>query len=423
MMDTRTSEPALRREAIRRRLQGERRCDIYCDLNRSDTWLDKWWSEYRHNPQTDFADRSRAPNTSPHQTPSAVEQAVLSIRKTLAAGHSAETKYGLIGHRAIRSELERLEIKPLPALATIQRILARHGLTHSRGASADSAYYPEVVAWEPNAIHATDIITRHLRGGQVVQNFHTFDHYTHAVHLSQQADKTTATIIAHLLGTWAALGIPVIQQFDNEGAFCGGHTHPRVVGQAVRLCLFAGVEVLFIPEYEAKRNHWVEGFHALWLEAFWSRHRFGTLAEVQAEAPIFLRWYHTRYRPPSLAGKTPAQMQDGLRAVRLTAPLRRLIPEDLPITSGRIHFIRQVDTMGKVRVLNESWLVGRKWIGQYVWVIVDTAKQTICIWHKPDAQAPWKQIKTRRYHWAEGVHRLLPALRRNRQRCREQWPG
>jgi transposase-like protein len=423
MMDTGTSEQALRREAIRRRLQGERRCDICHDLNRSLAWFSKWWAEYRHHPRTDFADRSHTPHTIARRTPSFVEQAVLRVRRILEAGRTTETRYGLIGNRAIQGELHRLGVNPLPSVSTIQRILARHHLTQPRGVAANTAYYPEPMAWAANAIFATDIITKHLHGGQVVQNFHTFDHYTHAVHLSQASDKSSATARAHLLDTWADLGIPVIQQFDNEGSFGGGHSHPRVIGQVVRLCLFVGVEVLFIPEYEAKRNYWVEGFHSLWVEAFWSRKKFGSLNHVHREVPIFVRWYHERYRPPSLEGKTPVQMRRGFPAIKLTPSLRRLIPESLPITNGQVHFIRQVDTMGKVRILNETWLVGRRWIGQYVWAIVDTAQETLTFWHRSDAQASWTPIKTRHYRLNETVHSLLPEFRRNRPRSSEHWPG
>src|ERR687895_947754 len=88
MMDTCTAEQALRREAIRRLLQGERPCDICRDLNRGRTWLHKWWSHYQLNPKTDFADRSRSPHTSPHQTPSSVEQVVIRVRRLLEAGQS-----------------------------------------------------------------------------------------------------------------------------------------------------------------------------------------------------------------------------------------------------------------------------------------------------------------------------------------------
>ena len=187
-MDTFTTEQALRREAIRRRLQGERRCDICCDVGRSLCWFDKWWAEYQRNPHTDF-DRSRAPHTSPHQTPESVEQAIVTARRTLEAAQTPDTQYGLIGAHAVHGHLERLGIQPLPSDPTIQRILARYDLTHPIGAGNDSAYYPWPIAWAVNAIHATDIITRYVHGGEEINNFHTMDLYSHAAHLTQHADQ------------------------------------------------------------------------------------------------------------------------------------------------------------------------------------------------------------------------------------------
>jgi hypothetical protein len=68
---------------------------------------------------------------------------------------------------------------------------------------------------------------------------------------------------------------------------------------------------IFTPTYEAKRNYQVETFHSLWVAGFWSRRAFGSLAQVQAEAPVFQRWYHTEYRPP-------AQRRRGFLPLRLT---------------------------------------------------------------------------------------------------------
>ena len=423
-MNIYTSEQASRREAIRRHLQGERRRDICRDLGRATSWFDKWWAEYRRDPLTDFADHSRAPLTSPQAVPPSVAQAVVAIRQTLEAAATPETKYGLIGNRAIQGELERLEIEPLPSPATIQRILAQAGLTHPVGAGSASAYYPWPVAWEVNAIHATDIITRHVYGGEEIENFHTIDHYSHAVYLTQHADKSSATMGVHLRKTWANLGLPFLQQLDNEAAFCGGHTHPRVVGQVVRLCLFCGIEPFFTPVYEAKRNYQIETFHSLWDKGFWSREDFTNLAHGQAETPVFLRWYHTCYQPPSLNGQTSAQMRRGVPIRRLAADLRCLIPVGrLPITAGRIHIMRKVDGVGKITLLNETWLVGEKWIGEYVRATINTAKQILTLWHQEDADADWRLIKTRQFQLKESVHDLLPEFRRNRTRCREYWPG
>lgn len=422
-MDTQTTEQVLRCEAIRRHLQGERRQAICHDLRRSLRWLDKWWAAYCADPQIDFASGSRAPHTSPQATARAVVSAVVSVRRTLEAATTPQTRYGLIGPRAIQAHLEKLGLAA-PSPATIQRILHAHGLTQPRGAGKDTAFYPWPVAWAVNAIQATDIITRHVRGGEEIQNFHTIDHFSHAVFLSQHADKNSVTSSEHLIATWSKLGLPCLHQFDNEGSFCGGYTHRRILGRVVRLCLFCGVEPLFTPFYEPKRNYQIETFHSLWDRAFWSRHQFRDLAHVRREVPLFLRWYQYLYRPPALAGRTVAQVRRGAQIVRLIPELQRMIPLDrLPVTAGRIHFMRRVDATGHIELLNEAWNVGPKWIGEYVRATINTATQCLSIWSKADEQADWRLLKERRFQFNEPVQALCPVFHRNAARCREYMPG
>jgi putative transposase len=418
------NEQDLRREAIRRRLLGERRCDICRDLNRATSWFDKWWAIYRRDPHTDFADRSRAPHHSPQQMPTSVVQAVVTARQLLEQATTPQMRYGLIGARAIWARLKELHVSPLPSIPTIQRILAQHRLTHPLGAATSTAYYPWPVAWDVNAILATDIITKHVRGGQEIQNFHSIDHYSHAICMTQHLDKTSHTSCVHLLHSWATVGLPSLQQFDNEGAFYGGHTHPHVLGQVVRLCLFCGIEPLFTPYYEPKRNYQIESFHSLWVSGFWSRHEFANLDEVQAEIPLFRRWYMYQYYPPSLAGQTPAQVRRGVTIRRLSTALRHLIPAGrVPLTAGRLHFMRKVDPSGAIEVLNEVWRLGPKWSGEYIRATINTAEQTIAFWHQASAETRWQMIKARRFAIGETVHALRPEFRRNCTRCRECLPG
>ena len=377
-MDTTFSEQALRRVAVARYATGERPCYICRDFQRSRQWLNKWWNEFYYHPKTDFSDHSRAPHTSPHKTPVKMERAIVAVRQAREAGRTPQTRFGLIGSPTIQSDLKRLGYKEIPSVSTIQRILSTQGLTHPSGVSEDTAEYPWPLAWAPNAIHATDIITRHLRGGQAIQNIHTIDHYSHAVYLSQQLTKTSATICQFLRESWAKLGLPFFHQTDNEGIFSGGHTHRRVLGQVVRLCLFCGVEPIFIPEYEAKRNYQIETFHGLWSRGFWSQDVFSDLNDVQTNVPYFTKWYHTDYCPPALKGKTPHQMRQTFQPFQLTSRLDKLIPAGrLPITTGRIHVIRKVDGQGTVTLFNEAWSLHKKWIGEYVWMVIDTAQQQI----------------------------------------------
>lgn len=423
-MDSNTNEQALRHEAIRRRLEGESRGAICQALDRSLRWFDKWWAEERQNPLTDFASRSRSPHRSPQQMPASVVAAVLALRQLLEQAATRETRYGLIGAHAIQARLKEVRVSPLPSVPTIQRILAQHHLTHPLGAGTTAAYYPWITAWDINAIFATDIITKHLRGGAEIQNFHTIDHYSHAVCLTQHLDKTSRTTCLHLLKTWASLGLPEVQQFDNEGAFCGGHTHAHVLGQVVRLCLFCGVEPLFTPYYEPKRNYQIESFHSLWVSSFWSRHEFGTIDQVKAETPLFRRWYMNHYYPPALAGQTPAQVRRGARVRPLNARLRISIPQGrLPLTAGRIHLLRKVDSTGAIEILNEVWRLGSKWSGEYVRATINTQERTIGFWHQASAEASWQLIKTRRFVIKETVHALRPEFRRKCARCRDCLPG
>jgi len=416
------SEQTRRQEAVRRFLEGDRPADICRDLGRSRSWLYKWVGEYRRHPETDFADGSRAPHTCRRKLPPEVVAAVVRVRLVLEAGDTPDTRYGLIGHRSVQRQLQRLGVQPVPSLATIQRILAAAGLTHPRTGATEAAYYPELVARAPNQLWATDIITRHLHGGEVIQSFHTFDHFSHLVHLSQYRCKTTDAALQHLLDAWQELGFSAFQQFDNEDCFTGGHTHPRVIGRVVRLCLFVGVRPVFIPLREPQRNYWIEGFNSLWAQSFWSRRQFGSLSEVRAEIPFFLDWYHHHYRPPSLGGKTLAEMLSGFgRPRRLTLRLRQLIPDKLPITAGQIHIIRKVDPQGEIRLLNETWSVGKQLAGQYVWTIVDTAQQSLTVWHQPSADQAMLRVHAFPFKLGEPVVPLRTVFHRRCPRCLEHW--
>ena len=95
----------------------------------------------------------------------------------------------------------------------------------------------------------------------------------------------------------------------------------------------------------------------------------------------------------------------------------------MPLTAGRIHFLRKVDSSGAIEVLNEVWCVGTKWSGEYVRATIDTMEQTISFWQQANAEAEWQLIKRRRFAVEETVHALLPEFRRKCTRCRDCLPG
>lgn len=379
-------EQELRREAIRRRLAGERVNAICQELGRSREWFHKWWHEYWDNDNEELVSHSRAPHDSPQRTLPEMEATIVALRHELEAGDKAQYRYGLIGAQEIQRRLVKLKTRDVPSASTIQRILARHGLTQGAGEPTDRAYYPWLPVEAAGDLYATDIVVRYVRGGQAIHNFHTLDVFTQRVCADQFSSDTSVLACQHLKHAWKTLGVPHFQQLDNEAAFCGGHTHKRIIGKVVRLCLLCGIEPVFTPYYEAERNYYVENFHRLWDKAFWSRTEFKGLTHVQTEMPPFLHWYRHTYQPPALHGRTVAQASRGLCVHRLLPDSACLIPDyhadRLPITAGFIHFMRQVEPDGVVSLLNDHWHIGRRWHGQYVRATIHIAQHQLSFWHK-----------------------------------------
>jgi len=81
---------------------------------------------------------------------------------------------------------------------------------------------------------------------------------------------------------------------------------------------------------------------------------------------------------------------------------------DLPITRGRLHFVRLVDEDGNIKILNESFYVDKKLSFQYAWAILSTKDLNLNIWYQATAEAPKELINTRHYELREPVKNKIP---------------
>jgi putative transposase len=368
-------------------------------LKRSRSWVYKWITYRAQHPWTRFRSGSRAPHHHPNQAPVVTERRVLRIRDQLVRHTVPRLRFAGVGARAIQREY-RKRFGPPPSLSTIQRILDRNHRT-SRAARSRKVYRPHPSAEYPNAVQATDIITRWIVGGVVVQTFNTVDVYSNDVGSTTHASKSAAEACQHLFYVWKTLGVPDLAQFDNESAFSGGR-HPRVIGRVVRLCLYFGIQVLFIPLGEATYNWPVEIFNELWAKQFWNRHRFSRRRDVPRAQRSFLDWYRTDYIAPRQSD-TPARLRRGYRIHRLPARWAENLPAPLPLCAGQIHAARLVSDTGYVSFLNEFIRVGKHYRGRYVWLTLDTAHQCLTIWYQVRAEAEWRQLKELDYPLGDPV--------------------
>jgi putative transposase len=172
-------------------------------------------------------------------------------------------RVGLSGPQAREDELRHAQLlQRLPSIATIKRILHDAHLRERPRPSA-RGYFPQPTATSTYVLHASDWTARYLTGGTKLFVFHSVDVQTRALSQTLHTDKSGATVRAHALTTWQRLGLPDGLQLDNDAAFNGGAKVRRVFGAFVRLCLYVGIEPIFLPVGEPKRNSVVERLHGL----------------------------------------------------------------------------------------------------------------------------------------------------------------
>lgn len=400
-------EYRLRRKAIRLRLQGRTQQEILARVQRSRAWLSKWQTRFDQQGTSGLHSRSRRPDHPRTIYTPRMRQLIVQTRRRLV-----KQKVGLIGVRAIQRELRKVSGDTyLPSLSTIRRVLHQRGLL-AKPSQPRRTYFPKPLQVVSGSLHALDWTCRYLEDGLKIYAFHTLNLHTRTCAQTIALDKGYETVRKHGLHTWKTLGIPQFLQLDNDAAFCGGYKAPRVFGQFVRLCLYLGIELIFLPVAQPEHNGEVEELNGLWGHAFWERRHFTSFAHVCRSSPTFVHWYLTEYVPPFLIDTTPQQAQGRERLHRLTSKQVSHLPDPLPITAGRIHFIRQLQPDGTITLLNESWKVSKRLAGKYVWATIITHCRRLEIWYQRSAQHPWRLLKNHAYHISETVARLTPEFAR-----------
>jgi len=91
-----------------------------------------------------------------------------------------------------------------------------------------------------------------------------------------------------LIQVWQQLGIPQFTQVDNESCFSRGFTLPSVLGEALRLALFVGTELVFSRIRHSEWYAFIEHFHQDYDENVWVKHELPDLKAVRLHSPDFL---------------------------------------------------------------------------------------------------------------------------------------
>lgn len=364
-------------QAISLYLQGKSPGAICKALGRSRPWFYKWLKAYHPSSAHWAQSRSRAPKRLPTRTGTRIIQLVCSLRQRLV-----KAKYSQKGAVAIQWELERLGIRPLPAIWTINRILKRQGLlvkpTYHRHATA----YPTLQPTEPNVVHQMDLVgPRYLKSKERFYGVHLIDAFSNAVALGAAPTKRDSDIVQAVVTAWQRLGVPDLLQVDNELSFRGSNRYPRSFGLLIRLCLYLHVEIVFIPPGQPWRNGIVEKFNDVYDKLFFRRQQFKNLADLQSELSHFETFHNRSHRYAKLHQRTPWSVH----TAKSPHPLPKsfvLHNNQIPWRDGKISFVRLTDQTGAVQFFTERFKVAHGLVHEYVRGTISTKPGLLKLYHQ-----------------------------------------
>jgi hypothetical protein len=390
----------LRCRAIRMHQQGMGHARIVGLLGRGRSWLAKWLGRFKQLGWAGLQAQSRAPKRQPTRTPERVVATVLAVRAELQAHRSRASRFSGFGAEAIRLQMQRRRVRPLPGVRTIERIVQRHavGTQQPSRAKGGAQPYPAPRARLAGDLQQTDLVgPRHLRGPRGITRFYSFHSVAvvgRAVATSQARSKSAEALCAHLVQAWDWLGLPRVSQMDNEMAASGGGRHPYAFSLVMRLHLLLGVHLVFIPEGEPGRNPHVESFNALWQERV-LQHPCADLGALRRTDRAFLRYYHFDKPHRALHAERDATRLPGQWLERHRSELRAL-PEgfslaayrdrrgrlQLPLARGRVSFIRKVNDHGRIQVNGQAYFIGKRLARHYVTATIYPHRRTLVVKHE-----------------------------------------
>ncbi len=377
-----------RKTAIHLLRSGMSKSKVAQELGRSVSWVYKWQQRYEQEGWAGLHSRSRAPKHSPNRLPASVRQRVRESRSELEAEAAAREGLRYIGSPAVQTRLKKKEVSRIPSTASIERILRAAAMTRPRQSKEEKKIiYPRLHPTQAQQLYQVDIVPHFLRGGQAIACFNGIDVVSRYPTGQAYERRRSQEATQFLIQVWQEMGIPQYTQVDNEGCFSGGFTHPGVLGKVVRLALYVGTELVFSPVGHPESNGSVERFHQDYDQHVWEDTNLDNRAEVQAQAePFFGDYRHSRHHS-ALRGASPAEVHHRITPRQLP-PDFPLPTHQLPLTEGRIHFMRRVNPDHTVSVLNLIWSVPDAKPDQGVWVTLElnTSGATLRIYDAaPDA--------------------------------------
>ena len=364
-----------RADAVQRYLAGENPYTICASLGKTKRWLYKWVA--RHTPEDPSwnNDYSRRPLSNPNRTSVEIERIVEMVRLNLY------NKGLFCGSQAIQWELHDMEMRPIPSLSTIGRILKRRELTNRRTGryTPKGKKYPVLPASSPNQTHQVDMVGPcYLTGPIRFYSLHAVDVAINRCGIEPILSREAQSVLDAVYALWLRMGIPENLQVDNEMVFYGSPTHPRGMGPLIRLCLLYGVNLWFIPPSEPWWNGTVEKFNDHYQQKFLARITMASMPQLAKESLAFEYRHNSEYRYSKLKGKTPLKAFTDTKKKMIFPDMSKAPkhPLDKP-EDGSYNLVRFIRSDCRLNIFGEMFSAPPEAQYEYVVATVDVKEQKL----------------------------------------------
>jgi transposase InsO family protein len=326
----------------------------------SRSWIYELLARYRAGGYAALEPRSRRPRSCAHRVEPKVQRAILRLRRELAAaGHDAGA-HTIAYHLAHR-------VAKVPSVATIWRILSRHGLITPQPHKRPRSSLIRFEAALPNELWQLDTTHWSLADGSDVEILNVLDDHSRSA-VASVAFRTVkaADVVEVFFAAASAHGLPAALLSDNGAVFSGASRGGKVLLESELERL--GIRAVHSTPYHPQTCGKVERFHQTLKRFLAKQPGAQSLAHLQLQLDALRSYYNQRRPHRALGGRTPL--------VAWSARLRA--GPALPQTAT--HFrVRQdkVDSCGRVTLRYLSQLrhiyVGRAHKGERIRLLVADA--------------------------------------------------
>jgi transposase InsO family protein len=335
-------------------VEGRSQSEVARAYKVSQPWVSRLVARYRAEGEAAFTPRSRRPARSPSATSAEVVELVLRLRKQLVEQGLDAGAHTICWHL---HQHHHHQVAPAPSVATVWRILNRHGQIVPAPNKRPRSSYLRFEAELPNQMWQTDFTHYRLAGNhgqdREVEVLNFLDDHSRYLLASVAAGRVTGALVVEVFrAAVAAHGAPASVLSDNgmvfTTRFAGGRTRTKTRNGFETELARLGIEQKNSAPNHPQTCGKVERLHQTqkrWLHA--QPEQPTTIAALQEQLERFADEYNTRRPHRSLTRRTPLA---AYLARPKATPTGHEAPADLRVRRDR------VDTSGVVTLRHHGRL-------------------------------------------------------------------